>query len=64
MQLKTAKDMPVGSEVQGRYECWTSSNGDYFSDGQIDRLLAEGAHIIRVPAAPPPGWVNPATKER
>lgn len=60
MTVKTAKDLPVGAEVTGQWttwtkdrpgrnECWTSSNGDYLSDGTIDRLLSEGAFITRVP---------------
>jgi hypothetical protein len=60
MDLKTAKDLPPGAEVQGHWttwikdrpgrpECWTSSSGDYLSDGQIDRLLGEGAQIVFIP---------------
>lgn len=61
-QPKTAKDLPAGAEVTGRHrvwvknrpgrnECWTSDLGEHLSDGAIDRLLAEGAFITRVPTS-------------
>ena len=62
VETKTAKDLPAGSEVSGRYttwtkdrpertECWTSSTGGYLSDGQIDWLIADGAFITFIPSS-------------
>ncbi len=61
MEVKTAKDLPPGSEVEGRHnrwvkgrpgrnECWTDRDGNHFSDGQIDRLIGDGAFLTFVPS--------------
>ena len=74
MDVKTARDLPPGSEVHGRRnhwikdrpgrnECWTSNHGDYLSDGMIDRLLADGAHITFIPAGNGRDWLAEHVKE-
>jgi hypothetical protein len=53
---KTAKDLPVGSDVHGRSltwnkvaeNAWVDDDGDRFSDIQIDVLLRSGGQITFV----------------
>ena len=59
---KTAKDLPAGTEVAGVHtewvkdrpghqEPWTRASDDaHISDGTMDRLLGEGAHITFIPS--------------
>lgn len=68
-EMKTAKDLPEGSEVQARHttwvkdrpghtECWTSASDPdaHITDGAVDRLIAEGAWIAFVPAGRGRWW--------
>lgn len=59
--VRTAGDMPVGSQVHARGTLWTkedpsgvsawlSEDGYRFNDGQIDLLLGMGGTIMFIPA--------------
>lgn len=59
METKTAKDLPVGSTVDGRSslvwtklseDCWRDTDGELFSDVSIDVLLRSGGMITFVPS--------------
>lgn len=58
METKTAKDLPTGSDVHARGVIWSKADEDLWgtaggariNDGQVDRLLSEGAQIVFVPA--------------
>lgn len=60
MDTKTARDLPPGSEVHGRWGHWTkgqigydkpwaSDHGACLADEEVDELLAGGATITFVP---------------
>lgn len=56
-QLKTAKDLPAGAEVQTFWTTWTKQTtglwvnglGDTMTDSEIDVLLGNGGKLTRVP---------------
>jgi hypothetical protein len=58
VEIRTAKDLPVGSDVSGRSltfrkvaeDSWVDDDDDRFSDAQIDVLLRSGGQITFVPA--------------
>ncbi|WP_433460658.1 hypothetical protein [Micromonospora sp. CA-248212] len=59
-ETKTAKDLPVGAEVQtfwttwtkGDVNAWTNGLGDTMTDAEIDGLLGNGGMLTRVPVGP------------
>ena len=63
---KTAKDLPEGAEVQTFHttisrgpDGWVNTEGDRFTDEQVDAVLALGGIITRVPThRRPPARTN------
>lgn len=59
-ETKSAKDLPVGAEVQtfwttwtkGDVNAWTNGLDDTMTDAEIDDLLGNGGMLTRVPVGP------------
>ena len=62
VEMRTAQDLPVGSDVRARGanwskaapDVWYADDGGWFNDGQIDGqidvLLGLGGQVVFVPA--------------
>lgn len=56
-EMKTAKDLPAGAEVETfwsvitkqSHDEWTNRMGDPFTDAEVDAVLANGGMLTRVP---------------